>query len=45
VIQRSRPESHPAFRTDTEGRHMRAIDVATVHRAVLEALQETTPVS
>jgi ADP-heptose:LPS heptosyltransferase len=45
VIQRSRPESHSAFRTDTEGRHMRAIDVATVHRAVLEALQETTSVS
>jgi ADP-heptose:LPS heptosyltransferase len=44
IIQRSRPPTHHAFRTDLEGRHIRAIDVATVHRAVLDALTAEPPV-
>jgi heptosyltransferase-1 len=39
VVQRSRPPAHETFRTDREGRHIRAIDVATVHRTVLDALR------
>ena len=45
VVQRSRPEAHHAYRADADRRHIRAIDVATACQAVLEALQETTPVS
>lgn len=43
VIQRSRPSTHHAFRTDVEGRHIRAIDVDTVHGAVLELLDREEP--
>lgn len=43
VVQRSRPPTHHAFRTDSEGRHIRAIDVATVHRTVLDALTGSPP--
>ena len=45
VVQRSRPPTHHAFRTDSEGRHIRAIDVATVHRTVLDALTGSPPAS
>ena len=38
VVQASRPPTHHAFRTDVEGRYIRAIDVTLVHRAVLDAL-------
>ena len=38
VIQRSRPPSADAYRMDDAGLHIRAIDVPTVHRHVLEAL-------
>ena len=38
VLQGSRPPTHCTFRTDTEGTYIRGIDVARVHRAVLEAL-------
>jgi heptosyltransferase I len=43
VIQRSRPPTHHAFRTDPEGRYIRTIDVPTVHRAVLDALDAEPP--
>jgi heptosyltransferase I len=43
VIQSSRPPQHGAFRTEDAAQHIRAIDVATVHQAVLEAL-DATPV-
>jgi ADP-heptose:LPS heptosyltransferase len=45
IVQRSRPASHYAYRTDAAGEHIRTIDVPTVHRAVLDALaaRSTTP--
>jgi ADP-heptose:LPS heptosyltransferase len=45
VVQRSRPDMHHAYRTDREGRHIRSIDLASVCRAVREALQETAGAS
>jgi hypothetical protein len=36
---------HHAYRTDREGRHIRSIDLASVCRAVREALQETAGAS
>jgi ADP-heptose:LPS heptosyltransferase len=38
IIQRSRPPSPHAFRSDAAGRHIRAIDVPTVLRQIREAL-------
>jgi len=38
IVQRSRPASHYAYRTDAACEHIRGIDVPTVHRAVLDAL-------
>jgi lipopolysaccharide heptosyltransferase I len=40
IIQCSRPPSPHTFRTHDAGRHIRAIDVPTVLRQVLEALEE-----
>lgn len=39
VIQAMRPSFHHAYRTDTEGTYMRAIDVPTVYAAIRSALQ------
>ena len=44
----SAPPAPHAYRTDGEGRYIRAIDVTTVHRAVLEALaalEDVRPIS
>jgi lipopolysaccharide heptosyltransferase I len=41
VIQSSRPATPDTYRTDDTRLHIRAIDVPTVYREVLEALQET----
>jgi ADP-heptose:LPS heptosyltransferase len=41
VIQSSRPPTPDTYRTDDRGLHIRAIDVPTVRRAILDALQET----
>jgi lipopolysaccharide heptosyltransferase I len=38
IVQGARPPAPHAFRTDVEGRYIRAIDVTTAHRAVLETL-------
>ena len=38
IIQSLRPPAHDTFRSDPEARHIRAIDVPTVHRAVRDAL-------
>jgi heptosyltransferase-1 len=38
VVQKARPCSHYAYRTDSERRHMRAIDVDSVVATVLSAL-------
>lgn len=43
VIQLSRPSSHHAYRTDAEGRYIRAIDVETVYGAVIEMLDRVRP--
>lgn len=40
VIQKSRPAHHHAYREDPGCEHIGAIDVGTVHRAVVEALAE-----
>ena len=40
VIQSSRPPTPDTYRTDDRGLHIRAIDVPTVHRAILDALQD-----
>jgi ADP-heptose:LPS heptosyltransferase len=40
VIQSSRPATPDTYRTDDAGIHMRAIDVPTVYRQILEALHE-----
>jgi ADP-heptose:LPS heptosyltransferase len=43
VIQASRPSTPQAYRTDADHRHIRAIEVASVHRAVLDALSAEPP--
>jgi heptosyltransferase I len=42
VVQKARPASHHAYRTDREGRHIGAIDVDTALSAVLSALAATS---
>jgi ADP-heptose:LPS heptosyltransferase len=43
IIQASRPSTPQAYRTDADRRHIRAIEVASVHRAVLDALSADRP--
>jgi ADP-heptose:LPS heptosyltransferase len=43
VVQRSRPATPDAFRTEAGRRHIEAIDVAAVHREVRAALDDAPP--
>jgi ADP-heptose:LPS heptosyltransferase len=40
IIQASRPATPDAYRADAARTHIRAIAVPTVHRQIIEALQE-----